>query len=38
MKLNTEMSTIIKYPATHNQKDDEEEIGAEKNRQKFQKR
>ena len=28
MKLNTEMSTILKYPAIHNHEDDEEEIQA----------
>ena len=37
MKLNTEMSTILQYPATHNHEDDEEEITAEKIRQKLKK-
>ena len=37
MKLNTEMSTIMKDPAIHNHEDDEEKIKAEKNRQKHTK-
>ena len=37
MILNTEMSTILQYSATHNHEDDEEGIKAEKLRQKLKK-
>ena len=37
MKFDTEMSTILKYPATHNHEDDKEEIKAKKFWQKLKK-